>query len=239
MGTPQKLIATPVDPPPGDLPYYVITATDPRQGEVDLTFRGLPGNLPETNRNTFALWQGSAPTPAGKPLAVQPMASDAQPNRIPYSYDFGLYNYAITYQVSDRLETMCAIAWLNLSPTLTLGGFASHVVIEILSITTESIQIRYTVLSGYTPKACGNWIGLWDGIQTNPGGAAPVHRVDIPTDQTEGIVELKGLALVPGFQYTLLYFMAPEKDDPQRTTAGAANYFSTSVPATPVISPHQ
>ncbi|PWW00607.1 hypothetical protein DFR52_103815 [Hoeflea marina] len=219
----QQLVATPVDLPEGTLPCFRIAATHPSQGEVFVTIHGLPGSRPASNRNTISLWLGSSPTPDDKPLDTTAVQAESLPTTFPYNYDFGLLDYSITYQVSDGPETMCAIAYLSFFPKI--AGFPEGVSITIRDITTAMIEIQYAVLPGYSPLTGGNWIGLWSGIQTNPGAVDPIGSVVIPDNQTEGIVQLQNLKIYSGLQYTLLYFMAAPKDDPKRTTSGAAAYF--------------
>ncbi|SNR54801.1 hypothetical protein [Puniceibacterium sediminis] len=216
---------TPVTLPQGDLDHFHITATV-HGNVVLLDVAGLPGNLPKTNGNTYALWNTSSPLPTDTPLDIQPMPTDDQPSRFQFKYDFQPMNYAITYQVGSAPDTMCAIAPLPLFPTMALG-FPENVSMQIRDLTTTQMVFQYTVLSGYPPATYGNWIGLWQGIQTNPGAVDPIARISVPDNQNTNILTLTGLTLYENFDYTLIFFMKSDADDPKRVSAGAALYFST------------
>lgn len=228
-GKAQPLVATPVEPPEGTLPVFQITTSDPSQGEVIVSIHGLPGTEPEKNQNTISLWLGTSPSPDDKPLDTKNVTAASLPTSFPYRFKFGLNDYSITYQVSSSPQTMCAITYLNFFRLA--DTFPKEVSILIRDITTTMIEIQYTVLPGYSPYNSGNWIGLWSGITTNPGSAAPIASVKIPNNQTEGVVRIQKLKLYSGLKYTLLYFMASQADDPDRTTAGAALYIQADKPA--------
>ena len=88
---------------------FSISAKNPSQGEIIVSYNGLAGNQPGTYKNSLALWQGALPNTSVGPIKVVPVGSDDQPNAVPFDYAFQSTDYCLTYQVGPDVSTMCAL----------------------------------------------------------------------------------------------------------------------------------
>jgi hypothetical protein len=218
--TANELTARISEPPDGSESHFSISVEPPTQGQVIVTCRGLGGNQPKDYFNSLALWSTSLPNLAAKPLKVIPMPSNNQPNKVPFPYDFEPTDYSLTYQVGPHPSTACAMTVLLLFPTDL--HVPTSVSLDILRVTTESIEVRYTTLPGYQPEKNGNWIGIWGGFMVPYAAPAPIGQSLITSSQSEDVVKLDQITLRSGLHYTLIYFM----QERNRLTAGALLYFS-------------
>jgi hypothetical protein len=216
-----ELTARILEPPGGSENHFSISVDRPKQGEVIVTCRGLGGNQPKDYLNSLALWSTSLPNLAAKPLKLIQMPSNNQPNRVVFSYNFEPTDYSLTYQVGPDPSTACAMTFLLLFPT-GLRNVPTSVSLDILRVTTESIEVRYTTLPGYQPEKNGNWIGIWRGFMVPYSAPAPIRQSLITSSQSEDVVKLDQITLRGDLDYTLIYFM----EDRNPLTAGALLYFS-------------
>ncbi len=213
--------------PDGNEGHFLISASDPTRGEVIVTHRGIAGNRPHQYDNNLALWTTALPNleAACEPLRTQMLSSNNQPDRVVFKYAFRPTDYSLTYQVGSSPTAMCALTSLSLFPE-AMSAVPSNVFLEIQSVSSEYVEVRYTVLPGYQPKKYGNWIGIWGGYTIPYGSPPPLGRSKIRSFQSEDVVTIDDLALRAGSTYTLIYFMQRAKDDPKRSAAGAMLCFS-------------
>ncbi len=233
-----------------DVSHFTLTPKPPTAHSVIVRTSGLAGNLPKTYGNTIALWNGALPNMAVPPLKIVPFADDAQEKDIVIAYEFEQLLYSLTYQVGG-LETMCALAQLNLTNTFlrhnninidhldfTLDkcnanllarepldaewNVPTFVNLQILELTTSSVKVLYNTLSGYLPATYKNWLGVWQGQAIPYDAPTSLQQANITQDFNQGIVVLDNLTFSEYFTYTLIYFTGPD-----RTNAAALLYFNT------------
>ncbi|MCK5057202.1 MAG: hypothetical protein KAT34_11140 [Candidatus Aminicenantes bacterium] len=103
-----------------DLSHFNIETNKPISSGVVVNYKGLDGNLPETYKNSIALWSGLLPNKQRKPIKRVNIKNDDQAGDVWIEYGFQQSYYSLTYQVGASLRTMCALAQLDLtSNTLT------------------------------------------------------------------------------------------------------------------------
>lgn len=189
---------------------------------VSLKYNTLSGNQPATYLNSVMIWEASV-----IPWTVPPITSE----QIPQNGQSGTFvmsgfvisnsQYIIGYAVGNQVTDICATAQIS------AGGLrapANSVYISIASMDEESITVNYFTLSGYLPKAYGNWIGLWEGYASPFNAPKPLARMNVKSNANQGTVTFTDLELKPGTVYTLVYFMGANQGQgwPRTITNAAA-----------------
>lgn len=210
-----------------ELQVFTISAEKPESGYSQITCKGLDGNLPKTNGNTIALWDGQFPNFSGKPLKIVPMPTDHWPTRIQFPYEFAPSDYCLTYQCGADISTACAMARLNLFVNLAaLPEPPENVSLKLQSVSASAVTARYTTLSGYMPRKNGNWAALYNGYANPYSLPAPLSSVKVGNNQSPGTIEFNNLSLVSGTVYSLIYFMAGGPHGTKFPAPAAMVYFT-------------
>lgn len=214
------------DPPEGSLNQFSIKILSQAKDQILVDCNGIAGNRPMSNQNSIALWDTTVPSPKDQPLKLYRSKTNDQPNRRMLHFEFQPINYGLTYQVGPDATTMCALAVIANAP-ISSAALPEDVRLTLRAVTKTSIEVQYSVLSGYLPRANGNWIGLWNGSASPYTGARPVASLDIPDDQNMGVVTLENLNILTKFSYTLIYVMRQPGTPGTPLAAGSILYFST------------
>lgn len=214
------------DPPEGSLNWFSIKVLSQAKDQILVDCNGIAGNRPMSNENSIALWDTTVPTTKDRPLRLYHCKTEDQPNRRTLQFEFEPLNYGLTYQVGPDATTMCALAVIANAPT-AIAALPLDVRLTLRAVTRTSIQVQYSVLSGYLPRANGNWIGLWHGSASPYTGVRPAASLDIPDDQNMGVVTLDNLNILTDFSYTLVYVMKQPGTPGMPLAAGSILYFST------------
>jgi hypothetical protein len=200
------------------------------QGVV-VRYTGVPGNQPDSYRNSVALWNTWTPVIEGPnkttPLRVVPISGDLQPSTVYVPWPFTGTDYLITYQVGDSLTTMCAALELSLKLKPMIVP-PSAVSLSVYELDDSSITIIYSTLGGYLPSTYGNWVGVWQGFAGPYFAPAPDSWARVPRDRTQDLLTIPNLQIIPGFVYRVIYFMGPLADGVPGSNIGAMLTFTAA-----------
>jgi hypothetical protein len=128
--------------------------------------------------------------------------------------------------IEPDLKTMCAYAELShaLKSSATL---ANTVILTLIGATTDSLHIKFFLLSATKPKTFGHWIGVYRGIVGASNTRPPLGKAPVENDFSEDDMKIEGLNLKGSYQYSVVYYMRPEASaNATSTAAGGALYFS-------------
>jgi hypothetical protein len=188
---------------------------------VDLSYRGLPANQPESYRNFVAIWQSTVVPWRVPPLKQVFIPDNAESGTLVMD---GLQitnsNYILAYSVGPALSDICASAVLGIGGQL---GRTDAVAVSLNGVGTTSLSVHYVTLSGYLPATNQNRIGLWTGLVSPYDPPPCLATVAVPQDVNEGDVAINGIAVTIDTTYTLVYFMGTAQ-----TTAAAILSFTTA-----------
>lgn len=212
--------------------FGLTLSTQPDGQGVAVRYTGVPGNQPESYKNSVALWDTWSPIVEGphrtSPLCVVPIVGDLQPSTVYVPWQFTGTDYLITYQVGEELTTMCASLELSLKllkPMIVPPGAIS---LSVSHIDDSSITIVYSTLGGYLPKTYGNWVGVWQGFAGPYFAPAPDSWAPVGSDHTQDRLTIPNLRIDPGFVYRIIYFMGPQADGVPGSTIGAMLTFTAT-----------
>lgn len=202
-----------------ELDHFTLALKSPFGGVI-VSYRSMPGNRPQSNGNSVALWDSTIPNLQSPPLAAAPVPTNLEVGDVYIPYQLQQSNYSVTYQ-TDGYSTMNALAPVRLAPNaFEIPTFVS---LTISSLDTSGVKVIYSTLPGYTPATYKNWVGLWRGFASPYSAGSPMGRVPITEDYSQGEATIP---FSPGpFDYTLIYFLGEKQ-----LTAGALLYFQVSAP---------
>jgi len=171
---------------------------------LSLSYQTLPANRPESYGNQIYLWEATEIPWSAPPLATQPITSDGQSGDITLS---GLalteQEYIVGYAVGPDVQDIC-------TSTLIDAGTSETIELELLSVRSDSLEVRYQLLPGALPATAESWIGVWPGQASPYNPSALLGCAALSTNSTEAALTLTDLTLAAGETYTVVYFSGPE-----------------------------
>jgi hypothetical protein len=203
--------------------------SQPNGRGVVVGYTGIPGNQPDSYHNTVALWDSWSPIIEGPnkttPLRVVPISGDLQPSTVYVPWQFTGTDYLISYQVGESLTTMCAALELSLKlRPMTVPP--SAISLSVYELDDSSITIIYSTLGGYLPKTYGNWVGVWQGFAGPYFAPPPDSWAPVGRDRTQDLLTVSNVQIMPGFVYSVIYFMGPQADGVPGSNVGAVLTFT-------------
>jgi|GEM_PF-5281239 len=212
------------EPPRNNLDYYQIKVLGQANGTIRVDLRGIFGANPQVQNHSVALWPNSSPIPGTEPAQTYPIKSQSLPFTTILEYDhLSFFDYGLTYQVNGSTTTICALTVVYNSIEAS-SVLPVKVRLRLEKTTRTSVEVDFSLLSGYNPKTYGNWVGIWRDLANVSILPPALGFAEVTTEQSAGTVTIEGLDLRDGDVYSILYFMNPK--DATAPAAGGALYFS-------------
>lgn len=182
---------------------------------INLSYKGMPGNQPNTYGNYVAIWQNSDSIPWNTdPLQTQQVVSNTPDGDMVFSgLNLTVNSYIVGYGVGPQLSgtgvqkqgNICATAFVP-----PIGGGPSTVFVpslQVLYIGANSISVGYSLPSGILPQTNGAWIGLWRAEQASYNNP-PMAANNIQVNAADGSAFINGITIGRGLTYTVGLFMS-------------------------------
>jgi hypothetical protein len=188
---------------------------------IDVEYESLPGNLPTTNKNFVAVWNGTIVGWGQPPMRQMGIPGDfVAGSLVVDGVRISELAYTVGYGVGPAITDICASAILGAG---SQTGPTDSVSLSLNRVGTTSVSVHYTTLDGYLPATNGNWIALWTGRVSPYSAPPPLARAPVPLDMSAGDVGMNGVVMTRDTTYTLAYFMGADA-----ATAAAILTFSTA-----------
>ncbi|NNA55330.1 MULTISPECIES: hypothetical protein [Pseudomonas] len=189
---------------------------------VTVRYDSLPANRPLSNENFVAIWASSVIPWQAEPLARITIPQNSESGTVVLSgVSIGRLSYVLGYGTGPNVSNIAASALISASGP---EPAPHYIQIAISNVTTNTLSVNYQTLNGYLPHTYGNWVGLWRGYMSPYNPTAPLAKLDIPDDATEGTVAFNGLDLAVNGTYTLAYFTGQPGHPEQRTAAAMLTF---------------
>ena len=196
-----------------------------------ITYECVPGNAPQTFKNTLFVWQDteipySSPKP---PLVTQSIERDQTQGTTFIQnelIDLSAFSYIAGYATGDRKE-MISSTLVFLPGSSQPTAFATS--IAVARLTTTFVTAAYATPTGNVPVEGSQWIGLWEGDTFRWDGKYMQTKQPVEGISATGTVTIPFNFTKPDTPYTLAYATGP---DP--TNIAAAVTFRT-MPASALL----
>lgn len=197
-----KVNSTKITIPPGGI----------HANSVDVLFNGLPGNVPDTYGNLVALWQNNNSIPYGtNPKLHTPVIGNSPDGSFTFEgLDLNNNSYIIGYSVGPVLTGTGLQTYGNICATVFIPANSNEVdpfvpTLEVMSIGTTSVSLKYFLPQNILPKTNGAWVGIWRSAQpsytTPPLASAPISQ-----DAPDSTCSINGFNIGRGLTYTIGLF---------------------------------
>lgn len=181
-----------------------------------LDYHVLMETMPGTDKNYFALWpaddsiKGPSIPWRKQPLKTYVMQSDFLNGTITME-DLGLIErgYIIGYSLApydpnSRINNFCTTAYVSsLAPGTEI--IYKNISIDIDSVQSTSVLVKYDTCVNYRPFDNENWIGVWDALN-DIYVDLPKCACRVESNAQSGDIALDGFPVVVGHSYIVGYF---------------------------------
>lgn len=188
--------------------------------QIALSFKGMPGNQPNTYGNFLSIWQNSNSIPWNQePLKTQPVPNDTKDGDMVFTgLDVNNNSYIIGYSVGPVLTSpkqkygnICTTAFVpavggngeltgddpnEFNPSLTIGHIGA-----------TSIAVDFKLPSGILPQTNGAWIGIFRASEASYN-QAPEGKNNIQVDASDGSGFINDISIGRGKTYTVGLYLS-------------------------------
>lgn len=191
--------------------------------QLQVSFTGMPNNLPNTYGNFLVVWRNQNTIPWNDPnpdgvTAITVNHSQGTQVFENITVQVGV-SYVVGYAVGPKASTdqiwrnVCSTGFVPDSGDSTYQSPA----ISLLSVGADSVSLNFTLPDGDTPKTNGAWVGIW---QTGQASYAtpPKASNSVNIDSSSGGCAINNVAILRGQTYTVALFTSGWK-----AGAGGAN----------------
>lgn len=182
---------------------------------VTIKYQTLSGNNPNAYGNYVAEWRvpydevpwGTEPEKTCSVSSSSPTGSFSMDD-LELTEDGYIFGYSVV-PLKDDVYNFCATAYIP--STMPLESVDTDLNIEycdpkleLLSVNTDTVRIKYSLPTGYSPQDNDNWIGLWEGTPDVYHKMPDVcEKVD---KQLDASTITLGKTIKRGTKYTVCYY---------------------------------
>jgi len=203
--------------------------------EIDVEYRTMPGNQPNTYGNFLAIWQNSNSIPWNtEPLKTFPIPTNSPNGSASFTgLSVGANSYIIGYSTGPVLTptgnvqkygNICATAYI---PSPNQDDVIFTPAISGIKTGISSVSFQFDLPDGILPQTNGAWAGLWRGDNPNFYGVPPSNTISLSPDTSSGRTAFNNVNLGTGLTYTIVIFMSGYQSgggSTQRTAACSATF---------------